>query len=456
MSATRIINPALEKMGREQLLKMQERRLVAQVRRCYERIPYYRELWPGEAADCTSLADVKQHVPFTTKQSLLMGQEQLADRIASPGSPVFSYHLTSGTTGMGQEVHPLTHFDQEALSSTWLYHSYWAGLEVGDRVCFTFPVGLQTGGLWSDSAAQRMAHHGIHLAPYGTENKVDYMLRFQPHGMIIAPAYLTRLSSVVVARGLDPRRAFPELKSFFIAGESYPIEWADQMIDLWGANISEWYGTMQGGLNLAFSCEHGVLRGGDRGVLHCMEHRVLCEILDPKTDEPVAPGEEGELVMTSLFREAFPVMRFRTGDRVRRVERPCSCGRPFAGIEAGTVARYDDMMKIRGQNLWPQAVDSIILASPEIEEYQGVVRYDDDGHERVDVSLEFTADSRKSAPERAAYLAEAQRRIKDELNVSMVLREVEPMSLPRYEFKVRRWDDRRREGRKVIRYTRRD
>jgi phenylacetate-CoA ligase len=454
VSATRIINFPLETMARDQLLDLQERRLTAQVRRCYERIPYYRARWPREVANCASLAHFRRNVPFTTKESLLVDQEALAERIASPGSRVFSYHLTSGTTGMGQEVHPLTHFDHEAMSSTWLYHSYWAGLEVGDRVCFTFPVGLQTGGLWSDSAAQRMAHHGIHLAPYGTEKKVEYMLRFQPHAMIIAPSYLTRLSSVVVDQGLDPRRAFTQLKSFFIAGESYPIEWAEQMIDLWGVNISEWYGTMQGGLNLAFSCEQGVLHNGGRGTLHCMEHRVLCEILDPNTDEPVSAGDEGELVMTSLFREAFPVMRFRTGDRVRLIERPCACGRPFAGIEAGTVARYDDMMKIRGQNLWPQAVDSILLSSPDVEEYQGVVLYDDDGHERVEVSLEFAADCPLAPSEREAYLHEAQRRIKGQLNVSMALREVQHMSLPRYEFKVRRWDDRRREGRQVVRYIR--
>lgn len=454
MAASRIINPALETMKRDELLRLQERRLLAQVRRCYERIPYYRRLWPAEVADCGSLAEFRRIVPFTTKESLLVGQDELEDRVASPGSRVFSYHLTSGTTGIGQEVHPLTLYDHEALSSSWLYHAYWAGLEIGDRVCYTFPVGLQTGGLWSDSAAQRMGHHGLHLAPYGTEKKVDYMLRFQPHAMIVAPAYLTRISAVFAERGIDPRAALPDFKSFFIAGESYPLEWAEQMIDLWGANISEWYGTMQGGLNLAFSCERGVVDDGSRGVLHCMEHRILCEVLDPSTDEPVAPGEEGEIVMTSLFREAFPVVRFRTGDRVRLVEQDCPCGRPFAGIEAGTVARYDDMLKIRGQNVWPEAVDAILLTSPRLEEYQGVVSIDAHGREQVDVAVEFAANVDMPEAARLAELAALRDEIKSRLNVSMNLREVEHMSLPRYEFKVRRWEDHRRTGRHVVRYTR--
>jgi phenylacetate-CoA ligase len=272
--------------------------------------------------------------------------------------------------------------------------------------------------------------------------------------MVVAPAYLTRISSVFAERGIDPREALPSFKSLLIAGESYPVEWAENMIAFWGANISEWYGTMQGGVNLAISCETGVLDHGLRGVLHCMDHRVLCEILDPASDEPVKPGEEGEMVITSLFREAFPVVRFRTGDRVRVVERACSCGRPFTGIEAGTVARYDDMMKIRGQNLWPQAVDAIILAAPGVEEYQGVVDIDDHGREQVDVAVEFAADASASDLERASMLDTLGKQIKDQLNVSMNLYEVAGMSLPRYEFKVRRWDDRRRKERDVVKYVR--
>lgn len=127
--------------------------------------------------------------------------------------------------------------------------------------------------------------------------------------------------------------------ALFIAGESYTIGWATRAGEYWGATLSESYGSMQGGLNQCISCERGVVPGGQRGALHCMEHRILCEVLDPDTQQPVQPGDEGEMVITSLYREGFPVIRFRTGDRVRWLGVTCPCGRPFVSIEAGTIAR---------------------------------------------------------------------------------------------------------------------
>jgi phenylacetate-CoA ligase len=254
-------------------------------------------------------------------------------------------------------------------------------------------------------------------------------------------------------RGVRPQDVLPNLKALFIAGESYTIDWATRATEYWGATLSEWYGSMQGGLNQCFSCERGVVPDGARGALHCMEHRILCEVLDPDTGEQVAPGGEGEMVITSLYKEGFPVIRFRTGDRVRYLGMSCPCGRPFASIEAGTIARYDDMMKIRGQNLWPEAVDRIVFAAGDVEEYAGTVSIDDRGRETVSLAIEFspaaalTADAQTS---RASALSEA---IRQQLNVRMAVRVAPYRSLPRFEFKVRRWTDTRRQGRDFVRYV---
>jgi phenylacetate-CoA ligase len=161
-------------------------------------------------------------------------------------------------------------------------------------------------------------------------------------------------------------------------------------------------------------------------------------------------------VMTSLYREAFPVVHFRTGDRVRYLGTRCPCGRPFAGIEGGTVARYDDMMKIRGQNLWPDAVDKIIFAKGDVEEYAGVVEIDQDARETVVVSLEFTPAAGLSTDEQARRLNELTEEILLKLNVRMTIRAVDYLSLPRFEFKVRRWTDKRRTGRTVVRYVKQE
>lgn len=449
----RMASPAIERMSRAELLNVQERRLVKQVRRCYERIPFYRERWPSEAAEVTSLDDVRRLIPFTSKQDFLDDHDTvIRTRVANPGSPLYGFHLTSGTSGLGQEIHPVTAFDDEALGSTPVYMGIWAGVRPGDRIVYTFPVGLQTGGLQSRRMTDKLGLTGFFLAPYGTEEKVDYLFRFDVNALVITPAFLTRLTTICEQRGVDPKVELTSFKAIFTAGESYPIEWAERMADFWGAHIAEWYGLMQGGIAHAISCERGVVRDGKRGVLHMMEHRMLCEILDPTTGEQVQAGEEGEMVITPLVREGFPVMRFRTGDRVRFIDE-CSCGRPFHGIEAGTVARYDDMMKIRGQNVWPDAVDAIVFDDPRIEEYQGTVSIDDDGREQVDLAVEFKPSVEPSGAERDAAVKSLADALKRRTNVRMDVRVADHMSLPRYEFKVRRWTDERRKDRKVVRYT---
>lgn len=450
----RIANPNLENQTRASIEAIVERRLARQVQRAYERIPFYRDRWPAKAASIGSYDDFRRLIPFTQKADFLDSSVQ-GNRTATPGSRVFSFHMTSGTTGLGQEVHPLTYLDHEALASSWLYQLGWAGVEPGDRIFFTFPVGFQTGGLQSTSVTTKFGLTAFQLGPYGTEDKVDYMLRFDANALVIAPAFLTRITAVMEGRGLRPGDALPNLKAIFTAGESYTLEWAERMQDLWGVTIHEWYGLMQGGTGTAVTCEGGIAPGGRRGALHCLEQRMLCEILDPETDDPVAPGESGELVITSLFREAFPVVRFRTGDRVKLLD-GCPCGRPLKAIEAGTVSRYDDMMKIRGQNLWPSTVDAVVFADDHVEEYAGRVSYADDGREDVEVAVEFKPSANLTEAERTEALRRIAENIKRRANVTMRLREAPYMSLPRFEFKVRRWTDERRENRKVVRYTRSD
>ena len=377
----------------------------------------------------------------------------LTEQVARPGSQVVSMHMTSGTTGLGQEVHPLTKLDVEAMGSTWVYQAHWAGLRLGDSIFYTFPVGMQTGGLSSFPMAERMSSLFFQTGIYATEKKVDYLLSYKPNALIVSPAYLTRLQAIFEERKLNPREVLPNFKAIFIAGESYSEDWARRSIDFWGANISEWYGLMQGGLNLCFSCESGILPKGERGHLHAMEHRTLVEVLHPGTNDPVEPGEEGELVATTLFREAFPILRFRTGDRVRLMP-PCSCGRPMMSIQAGTVARYDDMMKIRGQNLWPDAVDKIVFASGDMEEYAGLVYVDGAGRETVEVSVEFNSSTPLDDHQRAQRIAAISTEINQKLNVRMDVREVPYLTLPRFEFKTRRWSDERRAGRDFVRYQR--
>ncbi|MGW3606327.1 phenylacetate--CoA ligase family protein [Micromonospora sp. NPDC005161] len=447
----RVLNPAVERLDRDALLRLQMRRLSAQLARAGATVPFYRRRWGFNPEAVTSLERLRELVPTTTKADFLNGLPESDGRVAE-GTVLFQHHMTSGTTGLGQETHPLSAADHEALAAGWHYQAHWAGLERGDKICFTWPTGLQTGGLSTGISSQRLGLEAIQLGPYSSEDKLRYMDKFQPQALVASPSYLSHLQFLLEAQGTTPAKAFPALKALFIAGESYPLGWAEDTQEAWAATVSEWYGLMQGGFNQAFSCESGVVLDGGRGALHHLDHRLLAEILDPETGLPAPPGGSGEIFLTTLTRDAFPIIRFRTGDKVTIQERPCPCGRPFLCLEAGTVARYDDMLKVRGQNLWPAAVDSVLLTDVRVVEYAGTVQLDERARELVSVQVEL-APELHGVPIEAEVLADLRHRVKSVTNVSMDFVSAAPDSLPRFEFKARRWTDLRRQDRQTVRYV---
>jgi phenylacetate-CoA ligase len=430
--------------------EQQQRRLIAQVRRCYERIPFYHDRWPAEAAHISSVAEFRE-LPLFTKRDLLGDLETIRnERVASPGARVNGLHLTSGTSGLGQEVHPLTAFDQEGLSATWLHRMTAIGVGPGDSIAFTFPIGLQAGGQVAFRTGERVGVIPYFLATYSTEKKAEYLLQFQPSVLVVTPSYLTRITSLLVQQGYS-HLPFT-MRGIMVSGESHTREWVREMSQWWGCKIFEWYSCMQAGTALAYNCRLGALIGDQPGHLHIDEHRSFVEIIDPDTLQSVAPGEEGEVVLTSLFREAFPVIRFRTRDRVRLHAEPCPCGRGGRSIVSGSTSRYDDMIKIRAQNLWPSAIDEIVLGRGEAEEYQARVFLNDRGEEQVELKLEWRPG--REPDDDAAAIAAVEREIRDTVNVRMTVTAVPHLTLPRYEFKVRRWtDERAGSGATVVRYT---
>jgi phenylacetate-CoA ligase len=182
-------------------------------------------------------------------------------------------------------------------------------------------------------------------------------------------------------------------------------------------------------------------------MIHLLEDRVYCEVVDRATGEPVGPGEEGELVITPLQAEASPLLRFATGDRVRWLPpEACGCGRPFAGLEAGTITRFDDMLKIKMVNVWPDAIDAVVLTPAEVVEYEGEVRVDPTtGREEAVVSVEF---HRETAPERRTALLDGlAAQLRERVGLHFAVREHDGPSLLDGTrdglLKRRRWTDRR-------------
>ena len=356
---------------------------------------------------------------------------------------------------MGQEAYAMTRMDVEFGGSAWAEWYYRCGLRKGDQLLLTWPLGTNSGPQGAFLGAYKLGANTIPIAPYDSRSKIQtYLLNFNPKGIIVTPAYLSHLTVLCQEMGIDPKVQFPNLKAIMIATEAYPLSWVLRMQSIWGTVLFELYGnTQQGGL-AAGSCEKGVITAdGNRGHLHLDEWSTLIEVINPETGEQVEYGEVGELVLTNLFREGSPLIRFRTNDRVRFLPREaCTCGRPTNCLEAGTIARYDDMMKIRAQNVWPEAVDALIFAHPEIEEYMGQVYVNERGQEKVDVKIEFKTNTIANEAKHI-FLNNLTSELHRRIGISMQLSETSPDSIERFVFKTRRWTDERKQGLERVLHT---
>jgi phenylacetate-CoA ligase len=220
------------------------------------------------------------------------------------------------------------------------------------------------------------------------------------------------------------------------------VKRAKAIEEAWGAKIYEWYGSSQRAA--AANCEFGAIHEGRRGLLHHFPHLALLETLDRNTGQPVRHGEEGEVVVTFLSSEASPLIRFATNDRVRLMPAStCKCGRTSDGYESGTISRYDDMMKVRGLNLWPITIDDIVLTVPGVRNYSGAVRRDTTGREDIDVQVEFDVDV--PLAKRAEINQSIEAQIRSVVGLRMDVHEA-AQKLPEFkdtESKARRWRDER-------------
>jgi phenylacetate-CoA ligase len=207
--------------------------------------------------------------------------------------------------------------------------------------------------------------------------------------VIGTPTYVQRLAVACEDAGLDPART--SVETLIVAGQPFSLEWARAMESKWGATLYEQYGCTERAI--AWTCPGGVVKGQALGVLHFPPESGYYEVIDPESGEPVGHGETGELVITPFGAGCSPLVRYATGDRVRwMAPGSCPCGRPLAGIAAGEVERYDDMMKIRGVNVWPASFDHAVFAVPSVQDYRGTVRIDEAGNERIEIRAEGDGD----------------------------------------------------------------
>lgn len=355
--------------------------------------PFHRRRAEAAGIELASISSLQAFL----RLPLMRKEDVVADQISKPpfGS-IFGRDLTdviditetSGTTGKGSEVYPLTRSDLDAVVRIEAFGFFWAGVQPGRIVATTFPLTTRAAGRWQMAAVHSLGGVYLALGTYDTAKKLEYLTRFPVHLLVATPAYLRRLEVEAERLGLDIR-AFG-VKALLTAGEPFTTDWVRERQERWGATLYEQYGSTQRAI--AWTCEAGASRGDRRGVLHTLPNLEFVEVIDPATGQPTPVGEFGELVITPFScSSAAPLLRFASGDRVRWLGYDaCDCGRRLPAIEAGNIQRFDDMLKVKGVNIFPEAIDAVVLHEPVLD-YEGRVEQDADGRERLTVAVEFAA-----------------------------------------------------------------
>ncbi len=444
--------PKLESMSREKLIEYQWKRLKSQLEYVWQTNLFFKKRLEEHNVtpdDIKSFEDYYRKIPLMEKKDLITDQVEhppYGQRLGVPLDKVVQTHLTSGTSGLGQEVYGCTRADVEHLGGTWAMNYFWLGIRPGDAVFHFWPIATMTAGLAAMRGLMQLGARYFLAAFFDTKTKLDYMKRFNPKAILTVPSYLTTLTEGAKELGYDFKRDFPALEAIMIAAGAYPVSWAQEMERTWDAGIYEHYGSTQKGAAIAISCEAGVVdETAKRRIMHILEPFVYAEVIDRETKEPVKPGEAGELVITPLEREASPLLRFATSDKVvLRSHEDCPCGRPFAGIEAGVVERYDDMIKMKGMNVWPAAIDAVVFDHKEVFDYRGRVFMNEKGKETVVMTIEFKMDLPKERGKEV--LDNMALRIQERVGIRMQLEEAPPGSIERVQFKGKRWTDERIRG----------
>lgn len=384
----------------------------------------------GVTFDVASLEDFSRRFPFTTKSELVEDQRAnppFGTNLTYPLDRYTRFHQTSGTTGT-----PLRWLDTpeswEAMLDNWteVYRAAGAGAE--DRVYFAFSFGPFIGFWMAFEAAARMGALCIPGGGMSSAARIQGILDNGATVLCCTPTYAIRLAEVAAAEKMDLGRS--RVKSIIVAGEpggSIPSV-RTRIEQLWpGARVFDHHGMTEVG-PVTFECPR------QSGLLHIVESAYYAEVIDPATGRHVALGQEGELVLTTLERVGSPLLRYRTGDLVKAATQPCPCGRGEMALQGGILGRTDDMIVVRGVNIYPSAVEEIIRAVDGVAEYQVRVSITASLTE-LSVQIEAKPDGANASTLAARLEKEFQTRFALRVPVTPVA----PGTLPRFEMKAKRW-----------------
>ena len=426
----------IETLPRAGLESIQLRRLRRLVARVYEKVEPYRRKMDAAGIrpdDINTLADL-QRLPFTYKDDLR--DNYPFGLFTVPLEEVVRVHASSGTTGKPTVV-GYTKKDIETWADLMARAMTCAGAHKGDIVHNAYGYGLFTGGLGAHYGAERLGAAVIPVSGGNTKRQITIMQDFGSTVLMSTPSYALNLADTMGAMGVDP--ATLSLRVGIFGAEPWSENMREEVEKKLNIKAVDIYGLSEViGPGVAMECLN------PSGGMHVFEDHFLPEIIDPDTGEVLPPGEIGELVFTTLTKEAFPVIRYRTKDISRLFYETCSCGRTLVRMEKVT-GRTDDMLIIRGVNVFPSQVEHVLVGIEGVEpHYQIVVEREgnlDTMQVLVEVSEKIFSDEIRVLENLAKKI---QAEIKDLLGVTCTVKLVEPKTIQRSEGKAQRVIDKRK------------
>ncbi|MDI6870214.1 MAG: phenylacetate--CoA ligase [Bacillota bacterium] len=421
-------------MSREQLEELQARRLSALVGRVGAVVPFYRERLAARGihpSDVHRLDDLR-HLPFTTKKDL---RDNYPYGLFAVGlREVVRVHASSGTTGKPTVV-GYTHHDLETWQDLMARALTAVGVTRDSVVQVAYGYGLFTGGLGVHYGAERIGASVIPISGGNTKRQVMLAQDFGTTCLACTPSYALTIAETMAEMGVEPKDL--KLRQGVFGAEPWTNAMRREIETKLGLQAYDIYGLSEIiGPGVAIECEA-------KTGLHVFEDHFLVEVIDPETGEPLPYGEKGELVFTTLTKEALPLIRYRTGDiSVLHAER-CACGRVFVRMEK-VKGRTDDMLIIRGVNVFPSQVEAVLLELGETEPHYQLVVDRTGTLDEVEVWVEVPPGFPMDEVRR---LEELERRVRGAiesvLGISVRVKLVEPHTIPRSEGKAKRIVDRR-------------
>lgn len=429
-----IWDPDYECMPREEIEQLQLERLQATLNRVYKNVTCYRNKFKELGIvpeDIRSLADLSK-LPFTSKDDLRLNYPY--GMFAVPLREVVRIHSSSGTTGKPTVVGYTKH-DIKVWSNLVARFMTAAGVSSEDVVQIAFGYGLFTGAFGLHYGSELIGASVIPMGAGNTEKQIMIMQDYRTTALVSTPSYAVTIAERMERMGIDPKSLC--LKVGLFGGEPWSESLRKEIESRLGISATDNYGLSEViGPGVAGECRH-------KCGMHIAEDAFLAEIIDPDTGKPLPPGSVGELVLTSLTKEAFPMVRYRTRDITSLDYAKCDCGRTTVRMSK-TMGRSDDMLIIKGVNVYPSQIEEVLFAVEGCQPHYQLVVDRKGALDTLEIRIEVTEniffDEMKM---QKAFLDKVERRIDSLLGVGAAVKLVEPNSIPRAEGKASRVIDKR-------------